>query len=262
MKGEHPNPMPDFETSTYRLHYEWGRDFDPALPTVMFLHDGLGAIGSWRTLPARLAAALNVNTLAYDRFGYGRSEPREHFGDRFMEGEVAPLLELVEHLGLARPFLIGHSDGGSISLLYAAWHPGRLSAMVTEAAHTFVEPETQGGIRALVDLQQAGKTPPWLYKLHDARGAEVLSAWSDHWLSDVHGRWNIMDQLPAVRCPLLVIQGDGDEFGTQAQVDSITSRVPHAQSWIVPDCGHTPHSQVEAAFIERVTAFLAPLLPG
>ena len=252
--------MPYFETSTYRLHYQWGTDFNPTLPTVILLHDGLGAIGSWRTLPQQIARALNVNTLVYDRHGYGRSQPREAFEANFMEAEVAPLLELADHLKLARPFLAGHSDGGSIALLYAAWHPTRVSAVITEAAHTFVEPETQQGIRDLVALQRAGETPSWLYKLHGERADPVLRAWSDHWLGGVHAGWNIMDQLPQVSCPLLVIQGDSDEFGTQAQVDSITSRVAGAKSWIVPDCGHTPHSQMESAFLERLTGFFAPLL--
>ena len=254
--------MPYFQTSAYRLHYQWGAAFNPKLPTVILLHDGLGAIASWRTLPQQIARALNVNTLAYDRHGYGRSQPREAFGARFMEAEVAPLLELADHLELARPFLVGHSDGGSIALLYAARHPGRVGAVVTEAAHAFVGPETQQGIRRLVSRQPAGKTPSWPYHVRGGGGDYVLRAWSDQWLGGVHARWNMLDQLEGVGCPLLVIQGDGDEFGTQAQVDSITSRVAGAKSWIVPGCGHTPHSQVEAAFLERLTGFFAPLLPG
>jgi pimeloyl-ACP methyl ester carboxylesterase len=156
--------------------------------------------------------------------------------------------------------LIGHSDGGSIALLFAAWHPERVGAVVTEAAHTFVEPKTQAGIRDLVALQDAGRTPPWLHKLHGERAERLLRAWSDHWLSEVHGRWDIRAHLPAVRCPVLAIQGEADEFGTPAQVDSITDRVPGAKSWVVPGCGHTPHSQVEDAFLERVAGFLRPYL--
>ncbi len=253
--------MAFLDSAGYRLHYQWASEVRPDRPTVIFLHDGLGAIGSWRTLPRQLADALDVNALAYDRWGYGRSDPREVFTAEFMEAEVAPLLELVDHLELERPFLVGHSDGGSISLLYAAWHPGRVSAVVTEAAHTYVEPICQEGIRALVRLQANGETPPWLHKLHGERGDAVLSAWSEHWLSGVHGRWNIEEHLHRVRCPLLVIQGDRDEFGTEAQVDSILAAVPGAQSWIVPDCGHTPHSQVEEEFLARLIGFLGPLLP-
>lgn len=253
--------MPELFNRRYRLHYVWAEPPRPALPTVVLLHDGLGAIGSWRDLPGRLAAALEANVLVYDRWGYGQSEERPVFEDRFMEAEVPVLLELLEHLGIERAALVGHSDGGSIALLCAAWHPRRVPVVVTEAAHTFVEPETQAGIRALVALQAAGKTPGWLHKLHGARAESLLRAWSDHWLSDVHARWDIRGELPRLQCPVLAVQGDADEFGTQAQVDSILAARPGAESWIVPGCGHTPHTQVEDAFLERVVAFLRPHLP-
>jgi pimeloyl-ACP methyl ester carboxylesterase len=250
--------MPEFQSSGYRLHYEWGATFDAQRPTLVLLHDGLGAIGSWRELPRRLGGALGANALVYDRWGYGRSEPRPAFTDRFMEAEVPILLELLEHLRIERPCLVGHSDGGSIALLFAAWHPSRVRCVVTEAAHTFVEPETQAGIRALVALQAAGRTPAWLTRLHGARADDVLRAWSAHWLSDVHARWDIRGELSRVHCPVLAVQGDADEFGTQAQVDSILAAIPGTQSWIAPGCGHTPHSQAEDAFIQRVGDFLRP----
>lgn len=252
--------MPDHHGRSYRLHYEWGRPPEPGRPALVFLHDGLGAIGSWRTLPGRLAERLGVNTLAYDRWGYGRSAPREAFADRFMEAEVPALLELLDALAIPQALLLGHSDGGSIALLCAALHPHRVRAVVTEAAHTFVEPETQQGIRELVALQAAGRTPAWLSKLHGERADAVLAAWSAHWLSDVHARWDIRGELARIRCPVLAVQGDADEFGTQAQVDSILGQVRGARNWIVPACGHTPHSQAEEAFVERVVDFLQPLL--
>jgi pimeloyl-ACP methyl ester carboxylesterase len=248
--------MPEFQSSAYRLYYEWCDGYDPARRSVVLLHDGLGAIDSWRSVPQRLAQGLGANVLAYDRWGYGRSQARAAFADRFMEGEVPILGELLAHLGLERPDLVGHSDGGSIALLFAAAHPQHVRALVTEAAHTFVEPETQAGIRALVALQAQGQTPARFYKLHGERTDDLLRAWSAHWLSAVHARWDIRGELHRVRCPLLAVQGAADEFGTQAQVDSILAAVPGAQSWIVPGCGHAPHAQAEAAFVARVLDFL------
>ena len=171
--------MPEFDTGIYRLHYQWGRPFRPGRPTVVLLHDGLGAIASWREVPMRLAHKLDANTLIYDRFGYGRSQARPSFPHRFMEAEVRPLRALVDHVGADRTCLVGHSDGGSIALLFAARYRGRVRALVTEAAHTFVEPETQAGIRALVAMQATGKTPTWLRKLHGERAEALLGAWSE-----------------------------------------------------------------------------------
>ncbi len=200
--------MPVFPTADYRLHYQWGAEFDPRRGTVVLLHDGLGAVGSWRGLPQLLSEALQVNTLVYDRWGYGQSEPRAVFQSRFMEAEVPVLAALLAHLGVERPCLLGHSDGGSIALLFAAWHPEQVTAVITEAAHTFVEPETQAGIRDLVALQAAGSTPRWLHKLHGPRAESLLRAWSAHWLSDVHARWDIRGELARRALP-----GAGDSRG-------------------------------------------------
>jgi pimeloyl-ACP methyl ester carboxylesterase len=256
--------MSDFQHGPIRLHYQWrdgaGQPARPGQPTLVFLHDGLGAAAAWKALPQKLAAALGANSLAYDRHGYGQSSPRASFPDRFMEGEVPVLVALLAHLGIERPHLIGHSDGGSIALLYAARYPERVGAVVTIAAHTIVEPETQAGIRALLALQAEGRTPAWLGRLHGERADALLSAWAKRWLSEPHGRWDIRDEVGGVRCPLLVIQGERDEFGTRAQVDSILSRVPGAEHWIVPGCGHTPYHAEEAAFLERVAGFLRPRL--
>lgn len=248
--------MPYLTVRQHRLHYQWAGGFRPGRETVVFLHDGLGAIGSWRDLPGQIGAALGMNALVYDRYGYGRSDPRARFPYAFMNREVPTLGDLLRRLGLERVHLVGHSDGGSISLLFASRHPERVGSVVTEAAHTFVEDRTREGIQALLDAQAAGNPPGWLFKLHGPRAGALLRAWGRGWLSERHHQWNIFDALPGVRAPLLVVQGDTDEFGTEEQVRSIRERVPHAETWLVKRCGHTPHSQAGEAFARRVVAFL------
>jgi pimeloyl-ACP methyl ester carboxylesterase len=238
------------------LHVDWRVAPRPDTEVVIFLHDGLGATGSWQTMPERIAAATGLSAMLYDRWGYGRSAPREAFPFGFMEQEVPVLLDLLDREGIARPHLVGHSDGGSIALLFAARHPERVRSVVTEAAHVFVEPETQAGIRALLEAKAAGQMPRWLERLHGERAAALLDAWGSGWLTPAHARWNIEDCLAQVRCPLLVIQGDRDEFGTLAQVEAIVSRAPNAQRWVARDCGHTPHAEAADHFAERVSAFL------
>ncbi|MCH7479496.1 MAG: alpha/beta hydrolase, partial [SAR324 cluster bacterium] len=92
--------------------------------------------------------------------------------------------------------------------------------------------------------------------LHGKRGAALLEAWSSHWLSPVHAKWSIEKYLGYIECPLLVVQGDRDEFGSEAQVTAIVNRVGGAETWIVEGCGHTPHNEAPEAFLERVTQFL------
>lgn len=260
--------MPHITLQGRSLYYEWrgceaarpvplGPATGGPAPVVVFLHDGLGAVGSWKDVPERIADALGARALVFDRWGYGRSDPRPDFPFRFMEAEVEPLRELLAGLGIARAFLVGHSDGGSIALLYAARYPAAVPALVTEAAHVFVEPETRAGIAALVALQRAGRTPGWLTRLHGGRADALLSAWAAGWLTAEHARWEITAALPGIRCPLLAIQGERDEFGTAAQVEAIRAGVPHAETWMVPGSGHTPHTAAQDEFERRVIAFLA-----
>jgi pimeloyl-ACP methyl ester carboxylesterase len=248
--------MPHLTIGERRLYFEWRGAFAPHRGTVVFLHDGLGAVGAWKGVPERIAAAAGVNAIAYDRWGYGRSDPRESFPFGFMEAEVPVLRELLNALGLDRAHLVGHSDGGSIAMLFAARYPERVTSLVTEAAHSFVEPETQAGIRALVESQRAGNPPGWLVRLHGERAEALLRAWAQCWLSDSHALWCIEDWLGYITAPTLVIQGARDEFGTLAQVNAIVNRVAGADTWIVPDCGHAPHTQAEDEFVARVGEFI------
>lgn len=249
--------MPHVTIRGHSLYYEWrGATRRADAPVLVFLHDGLGAVGGWKNVPERIADALGARAVVTDRWGYGRSEVRPDFPFGFMEAEVEPLAEFLAALNIANPFLVGHSDGGSIALLLAARFPERVRAVVTEAAHVFVERETQAGIEALVALQRAGRTPGWLSRLHGERADALLTAWAAGWLSGEHARWDITPALPGIRCPLLAIQGERDEFGTPRQVDAIVQGVPHAESWMVPGSGHTPHTFVQEEFERRVIAFL------
>ncbi len=248
--------MPFLTVRRHRLYYEWRGDFDPTRETAVFLHDGLGATGSWRDVPERIGRATGLNALVYDRYGYGRSAPRANFPFAFMNREAPALGELLGRLGLESAHLVGHSDGGSIALLFAAQHPERVRSVVTEAAHTMVEDETRHGIQELMDALAAGKLPPWLFKLHGERGEAVLRAWGRSALSARHKEWNILASLAAIQAPLFVIQGEHDEFGTEAQVESISSRAGDVKTWLVKGCGHTPHGQETEAFVRRVAAFL------
>ena len=249
--------MPHATIQGHSLYYEWRGSAPVGAPVAVFLHDGLGAIGAWKDVPEHIADALGIRALVFDRWGYGRSDPRADFPFRFMEAEVDPFKELIDQLGTGPVHLVGHSDGGSIALLFAAKYPASVHAIVTEAAHVIVERETQAGIEALVELQRQGRTPGWLKRLHGERAESLLAAWSTGWLSDQHARWDITPCLPHVLHPLLAIQGEQDEFGTPRQVELITGGVKGAESWMVPRSGHTPHTFAQPDFERRVVEFLA-----
>ena len=223
---------------------------------AIFLHDGLGAIDGWRDLPRVLGSVAPAGrVLVYERWGYGGSAARERFSPGFMEAEVPVLEEIVESLAVRSVHLIGHSDGASIALLFAAARPDLVGSVVSIAAHTFVEPATTRSIRALLARANSGNLPRWLSRQHGARAETLLRAWAEVWLSDEHGSWNITTKLGGVRCPVLALQGSDDEFGSPEQLRSIESGVAGAEAWLVGGAGHSPHFDQRDAFMEHVAAF-------
>lgn len=168
--------------------------------------------------------------------------------------------EILQAIIPRKPYiLIGHSDGGSISLIHAAERSSLLRGIVSEAAHVFVEPETLEGIRGAVDAFERGKFKG-LYAYHGDKTDNVFRAWSETWLSEWFKHWNIEYVLPSIHCPLLVIQGSEDLYGTEHQVQSIASKASgRAEIFFIENCGHVPHLERSELVRERVSAFIDTL---
>lgn len=230
-------------------------------PTLVFLHEGLGCIGMWKDYPAALAAATGCPALIYDRFGHGASSPEEQDRDlEFFDYEAHDVLPALRTAcGVSDAILVGHSDGGTIALLHAGQSPVR--GVVTEAAHVFVEPESLAGVAAANRAWQDEGFRIRLARYHGDQTAAMFEAWSKMWGASWFRDWNIEPALPDIACPLLVIQGADDEYGTAAQVEAIVRGVRGpVQEVIVPDCGHAPHIQARDVVLERMTLFIRSLL--
>lgn len=210
-------------------------------PALVFLHEGLGSIGQWRDVPARIAAATGLPALVYARYGHGQSDVlQQPHGDDFMHCEALESLpELLRALGIARPILIGHSDGASIALIHAgAGHP--LQGLVAIAPHVFVEDISIEGITAAKRVFESTDLPQKLAR-HHRKPARTFYGWNDAWLAPGFRNWNIERFLPAIRCPLLAIQGDSDEYGSMAQVDAIARQAGGPVEVLkLEGCGHSP----------------------
>ena len=253
-----PASSPSEFISVYGRRLEYRRIAAAAAgPTLVFLHEGLGSISQWRDFPARIAAAAGLPAIVYARYGHGQSDVLEQpHGVDFMHREALEFLpEFLRALGIARPLLIGHSDGASIALIYAgAGHP--LEALVAMAPHVFVEDISIAGITA---AQRTFERTDLANKLarHHRDAARTFYGWNDVWLAPEFRGWNIESFLPAIRCPLLAIQGYDDEYGTMAQVDAIARQAGGAVEVLkLVQCGHSPHQdqpqRVAVAMIEFI----------
>lgn len=243
----------------YHLYYqEYAGETDR--PHLVFLHEGLGCTALWRDFPERLCRRTGCPGLVYDRLGYGRSSPLHHRRTihYLHQYALAELPRVIEAVLPGRPFiLIGHSDGGSISLIAGAEQSSWLRGIITEAAHVSVEQEALAGIRTTDEAFAHGKLSSGLRRYHGEKTEGLYKAWSETWQSPWFASWNIEYLLPAIVVPLLVLQGRDDQYGTEAQVRAIVSGATGpATPLLLEDCGHAPHLEFPELVLDLMSCYI------
>jgi pimeloyl-ACP methyl ester carboxylesterase len=234
------------------------------VPLVVFLHEGLGSLSMWKDYPQRLCDACGSRGLVFSRAGYGRSTPRradERWPVDFMHRQAQDVLpRLFDHLGVRAhanpPWLLGHSDGGSIALIHAAAFPDAVAGVVAVAPHIFVEDVSMASIDAARDAYRATDLRTRLARYHDDPDSAFFG-WNDVWLDPAFRDWSIEPVLDRLQCPILAVQGEDDEYGTLAQVTGIRARVPHAEIVVLVNCGHSPQRDQPEALTRTVADFIA-----
>lgn len=211
---------------------------------------------SWSALsPHRLPG------IVIERQGHGASDPlTEPRTERYLHEYTFELKAVIDELfPSGKPLiLVGHSDGGTIALLFARLFPKNIRTIVTMAAHVMVEPETLAGIAPAVEAYKAGKLDG-LKRIHGDKAETLFYAWADTWKADFFSGWDIRSELTGIHCPALILQGENDQYGTVAQVDAIVERIPGALKAMIGDCGHHPHLEKTEAVLEIVAGFITTL---
>lgn len=241
-----------------KLYTEYYNSFEDK-PTIVFLHDSLGSVQLWRDLPVKLSEATQCNVLAYDRLGYGKSHPMPTHERpvNYMELEADLLNDLLAELNIENAVLFGHSDGGTIALITASKHPERVSAVICEAGHIFVEEITLKGVYDAWEAYKTTNLPERLQKYHGDKVETLFKAWTETWTRDDYRTWNIEYLLKGIICPLLFIQGEADEYGTLDQVVKTVSQVSgSAEKYIIPGIGHTPHKEAPDLVLKKAVEFI------
>lgn len=232
-------------------------------PVLVFLHEGLGSIGLWKDVPEALCRATGLPGFVFERQGHGNADPLPGWPRPvgYLEEQAGQVLpKMLAAAGIETFVHVGHSDGGSIALLHAALRPPGLLGAVTEAAHVFVEEITLAGIRDARVAYLEGGLKQRLERWHGPNTDGVFWGWNATWLEPAFAAWTMRDRLPAIQCPLLVLQGADDEYGSPAQVEAIAQGTGGpAIPLLIPDCGHVPHHQARPVVIDAITAFVRGL---
>jgi pimeloyl-ACP methyl ester carboxylesterase len=234
-------------------------------PAIILFHDSLGCVELWRDFPLQLARTTGLPVVAYDRLGFGRSDPhpgRLTFG--FVEDEARTTVpELRSALGIDRMILFGHSVGGGMAVATAAAFQDASAALVTESAQAFVEDRTLAGIQEGRRTFSAPDQIARLARYHGEKARWVVDAWTETWLAPQFAAWNLDDNLRSLRCPVLAIHGDRDEYGSSRHPERMCSLPPTpTQSLILDDCGHVPHREKPDQVLGAIKQFLVSSIPG
>lgn len=233
--------------------------FNKKYPTLILLHEGLGSVSMWRNIPELVHQNTKLNVLAYSRPGYGNSSkiPLPRPLDYMSQEATLILPELISKLNLKKVILIGHSDGASIAAIHAS-SKGRNAILGTVliAPHFFAESISISAIKKTTKKYEFGNLKERLQKYH--KNVDIaFYGWSRAWLDPRFEDWDISSVIENIKCPILVIQGDNDPYGTLLQVQTLekNSKTP-LQKLIINECGHNPFVEKFEIVINSINSFI------
>jgi pimeloyl-ACP methyl ester carboxylesterase len=240
----------------------WGPPPQDA-PTLVLLHEGLGCVALWRDFPQRLADATGRGVFAYSRYGYGRSDPEPlPWPVSYMHREAEQVLpRVLDRSGARRYVLIGHSDGASIAAIHAGGIADpRRAGVVLIAPHFFTEDAGLTSIAAIRVQYETGGLRARLAR-HHAHVDNAFHGWSGAWLDPNFRAWNILDRVPRIDVPMLLLQGTKDEYGSAEQVYAAArAATAPTETVLIEGVGHAPHLEKPAETLDAVARFVERVL--
>lgn len=245
------------------LETRWVGPPPEAAPTLVFLHEGLGSVSMWRDFPDRLAERTGCGALIYSRAGYGKSDPAPLPKPvRFMHDEAEILREVLTQAKIRDCILVGHSDGASIALIYAGSRPAvGLKGLILEAPHVFPELHGLASITKIGELYRTSDLRDRLARHHGANVDIAFRGWREVWLNPEFRAWNIEEYLPRITVPILILQGEDDEYGTWKQVEAIERQAGGPVDAVgLANCGHSPHREQPERALQAMAEFVGRLV--
>ena len=227
-----------------------------AAKTILLLHEALGSVAYWKDFPQKLALATGANVLLYSRAGHGNSEGpliERNRASYLREAEVT-VPALLAHYAVERPIVYGHSEGAGLAMLYTAITQ-QTAMLILESPFVVPQESSHRLILNMADGYQGSHLQQRLANYH--RDADAVFA---SWIAGVEAlresKSPFREYLPRITCPVLVLQGVEDEFGTIPHLEALRAALPRLESQSLADAGHLPHRQQTDAVLALVSRFI------
>jgi pimeloyl-ACP methyl ester carboxylesterase len=217
----------------------------------------------WGDFPDKLQAATGCGVFVYSRAGYGQSSPVPLPRPlSYMHDEARLVLPpLLDAIGFRRGMLVGHSDGASIAALYAGGvQDHRVRGLVLIAPHFFTEEAGLRSIAAARDAYERGDLKPRLARWH-ADVDNAFRGWAGAWLDPKFRAWDLTEELAYIRVPILIVQGEDDQYGTLRQVEVARQECYcPVEVAVLPQVRHAPYRDAPAETLAAIAGFANRLL--
>ena len=251
------------DVGAQKLEYRMIGPRPDAAPTLVLLHEGLGCVGLWGDFPDKLQATTGAGIFVYSRAGYGQSSPAVLPRPlSYMHNEARETLpRLLDGIGFKRGLLIGHSDGASIATIYAGSHQDhRVCGLTLIAPHFFTE---DSGIASIVEAKKAYETGDLRARLArwHADVDNAFKGWNGAWLDPEFRKWDITEFLAYIRVPVLIVQGEDDQYGTVRQIEIAEQECYcPVEVALLPGARHSPQREAGDGTLKAMTEFIERVL--
>jgi pimeloyl-ACP methyl ester carboxylesterase len=230
-------------------------------PAVVLLHHGLGAVRSWKEQIPVLAAA-GYRVVAYDRWGHGRSSPREVWSMPYFKEDLADFKVLLDELQLDQAALVGHSDGGKIAMYYTVDNPKRINCLLIVSTHIYIEPKMRVGIQSMRrDFENDHKFQRKMRRVHGENSEALFWGWFNGWNNPANQDWDMRPTINKITCPTLVVQGLEDEYASNQHAQNAAAAIPGAELCLVPGAEHMLPQDFPEEFNQQMLKFLGKTHP-
>jgi len=249
-----------------KIEIQWHQGAKKEFPVLIFLHEGLGCTRMWKDFPKKLSQVTGCSALVFSRFGYGKSDPSPlPWKINFMHEQALKILpEIIKKAQIKQYILIGHSDGGSIGVIFAGSpnikERDGFKGLITEAAHVFCEQISVDCIQQAKINYEHHNLRIGLEKYHGSNTENAFRGWNDVWLNPQFIHWNIEKYLNKIRVPMLAIQGKDDQYGTKKQIESIKNHVNDIETHLLDNCRHSPHNDQPKIVLDLMSQFIHKII--